>query len=197
MYSIASWEVKCHVGTFLAGFLLDTAFGLSGICIKSDTLTLLLGPLCSVIDLSIHAGHGNRDGNRDTHKQTKHHFKILYLLPGKYIIIFFCSKLHLSNLKQKKKRIEQSKTTQMSNNEPSFAASSFLPSSTPCSWSRGFNTAATSTETLSNHLSGRKSGFSWKWDTSETALNQSASDTFRSTCISWCYFNCNCRGNHV
>ena len=59
MYSIASWEVKCHVGTFLAGFLLDTAFGLSGICIKSDTLTPLLGALHSIIDLSIHARHGN------------------------------------------------------------------------------------------------------------------------------------------
>ena len=130
-------------------------------------------------------------------KKQKHHFKILYLLPGQYIIIFFCWKLHLSTLKQQKNRIEQSKTTQMSNNEPSFAASSFLPSSMPWFWSRGFNTAATSTEMLSNCLSGRKSGFSCKRDTSETVPNQSASDTFRSTCISWCYFNCSCRGNRV
>ena len=113
MYSIASWEVKCHVGTFLAGFLLDTAFGLSGMCIKSDTLTLLLGALCSIINLSIHARHGNRDGNQDTHKETKHHFKILYLLPGEYIIIFFCWKLHLSTLKQKKNRIEWNSPKQL------------------------------------------------------------------------------------
>ena len=109
MYSIASLEVKCHVGTFLASFLLDTAFGLSGICIKSDTLTLLLGALRSIIDLSIHARHGNRDSNRDTHKETKHHFKILYLLPAKYIIISSCYQLHLSTLNQKTKQYNSPK----------------------------------------------------------------------------------------
>ena len=57
MYSIASSEIKCHVGTFLAGFLLGPTFDLTGNCIRSDTLTLLVA-VHSRIDLSNHVRHG-------------------------------------------------------------------------------------------------------------------------------------------
>ena len=92
-------------------------------------------------------------------------------------------------IKKKKTNITVQKKSQLSNNQPSLSFSFFFPPSTPCFWSRGFNTTATSSETLSNRLSGRKSGFSCKRDTSETVPNQSASDTFRSTCIGWGYFD--------
>ena len=42
MYFKASCEVKCQLGTFLAGLQVVVLFPLVGICIRSFTLTLFL-----------------------------------------------------------------------------------------------------------------------------------------------------------